>query len=392
MGLEFLEELKTEIRPDNSEAIQIFQDLKAKLGLDLKLYGSVAKDTNLRNDYDLDVFYETEDDKYQGFQRLKERLDNIGMEYIVKYSEHPYLRVNYNKYNIDLVPISKKYTSAVDRTPLHYNYIISRIDQRSRDEVRLLKLFLKTLGLYGADNRVNGFSGYLSELLILYGGSFLDLLKKASRWELPVIIDIEGVKSREFEEKLVVVDPTDGARNVAAAVSLDNLSRFILYSRAFLNDPSEDYFRIGKVERYGEFGILFEHDYELEDKAYGILRRIGRAWSDYLARNKIFIEYLHVLIKNNLGYMGGIPLMSNTQYIELQPGPKVDVNEHVKGFIRGDSIFIARRYVNNIEDLTRTFLKRYPTKRFRLLRMDYDIAEFREMLMSEYWREMMLKI
>ncbi len=393
MGLEFLLDLKQKIRPDNSKAIQIFQDLKDKLGLDLKLYGSVAKGTNLRDDYDLDVFYETETDKYHGFQILKNRLEELNIKYIVKYSEHPYIKIRYDNYNIDLVPISKNYHSAVDRTPLHYRYIISKIsDENTKDEIRLLKLFLKTLGLYGADNRVNGFSGYLTELLIIYGNNFIDLLKKVSKWKLPVIIDIEGIKSREFEEKLIVIDPTDGTRNVAAAVSLDNLSRFILYARAFLKQPSKEYFEIGRLNRQGEFGIIFEHDYDLEDKAYGILRRIGRAWRDYLARNRIFIEYVHVLIKNNLGYIGGIPLMSNIKYVELQPGPKVDLDKDVQGYIREDKLYVVRKYVNSIEQLTEEFFKKYPTKGFKLSKLGYDLVEFKDMLEIEYWREKMLKI
>ncbi|MCS7122577.1 MAG: nucleotidyltransferase domain-containing protein [Candidatus Micrarchaeota archaeon] len=390
-GFEFLESLKRELRPDNRESLRIAEMIREKLGLDLRLYGSVAKGTNLRSDYDLDMFYETDGDKHRGFNEILEAVKRSKLEYTLRYSEHPYVRVKYGSIDIDIVPISKHYRSAVDRTPLHYEYIMSRVNDTMRDEIRLLKKFLKTLGLYGADNKVNGFSGYLCELLIIHYGSFLELIRDAKSWRIPVRIDIEGVVQREFSEDLVVVDPTDGTRNVAAAVSRDNLSRFIMYSRGLWNRRVDEYFKISRISRGGEFGILLSHNYDLEDKAYGILRKIGRSWREYLERKRIYIEYLHVFVRDNLAYLGGIPLSSQVNYQELEPGPPVYSMEGLRrGFLREDRFWIPRQYVHDINNLTLEFISKTDMRDFRVERIGYDIEEFREMREVEYWREDLL--
>jgi tRNA nucleotidyltransferase (CCA-adding enzyme) len=45
-----------------------------------------------------------------------------------------------------------------------------------------------------------------------------------------------------FNEPLIVVDPVDKNRNVAAAVSLQKMSEFVAASRNFLKEPSASYF------------------------------------------------------------------------------------------------------------------------------------------------------
>ncbi|MEM3690175.1 MAG: hypothetical protein QXZ40_00390, partial [Candidatus Micrarchaeia archaeon] len=109
-----------------------------------------------------------------------------------------------------------------------------------------LKQFLKRLGVYGAELKVEGFSGYLCELLIIKYGSFIELLKNVAEWHKPVI-DIEGYyleseARKKFNSPLVVVDPVDRNRNVAAAVSPISLAKFILASRAFLKKPGRQFF------------------------------------------------------------------------------------------------------------------------------------------------------
>jgi tRNA nucleotidyltransferase (CCA-adding enzyme) len=48
--------------------------------------------------------------------------------------------------------------------------------------------------------------------------------------------------SREFPEPLVVPDPVDPKRNVAAAVSVKRLAEFVLAARAYIDSPSENFF------------------------------------------------------------------------------------------------------------------------------------------------------
>jgi len=51
-----------------------------------------------------------------------------------------------------------------------------------------LKQFMKGIGVYGSELRRRGFSGYLTELLVINYGSFLGVLKEAS--SIPDIVHI----------------------------------------------------------------------------------------------------------------------------------------------------------------------------------------------------------
>ena len=104
-------------------------------------------------------------------------------------------------------------------------------------------------GVYGAEIKVGGFSGYLCELLIMKYGSFLQTIRAFAKYNQRVVIDIEGFYAdREneisllFPEPLAVVDPVDKGRNVASAVQPQKLYTFIGAARAFLKNPSEDFF------------------------------------------------------------------------------------------------------------------------------------------------------
>jgi tRNA nucleotidyltransferase (CCA-adding enzyme) len=57
-----------------------------------------------------------------------------------------------------------------------------------------------------------------------------------------VEFDPEGHAERTFEDPLVVVDPTDPTRNVAAVLSAANLARFQHYARDLLSTPREELF------------------------------------------------------------------------------------------------------------------------------------------------------
>jgi tRNA nucleotidyltransferase (CCA-adding enzyme) len=120
-----------------------------------------------------------------------------------------------------------------------------------KDDVLLLKKLLKANGLYGAEIKIEGFPGYLCELLILQYGSFSRLISAVNKWTLPKIIDLKkfyktkqeiNELSEKFNSTLVVVDPTDKNRNVAAALSVANLKKFILLCKYFKKNPRDVFF------------------------------------------------------------------------------------------------------------------------------------------------------
>ncbi len=219
--------------------------------------GSYAKGTLLSDRWELDVFVVFQDltrewVNNKGKDFLQEALK--GLPVLMKYSEHPYVTVSLMGVDVDVVPVAGQYSAegpkGVERTPLHTRYVRSRLNECLADDVRLLKSFMKGVGVYGAEAHVGGFSGYLAELLTINYGSFRGVLEAASRWRPPVIIDITGkadlklLRSRYPDSPMIFVDPVDPLRNAAAAVTLEKLSNFIAASKLYLASPSPEFFHI----------------------------------------------------------------------------------------------------------------------------------------------------
>ena len=217
------------------------------IDVEIRFVGSYAKGTYL-SDPDIDLFIlfpETVSHK---------DLETVGLSVgsaVMKggstmYSEHPYTRGVFEEVDVDLVPsysikTTDKLRTAVDRTPFHTQFILDNLKEEQKDEVRLLKKFMKGIGVYGAEPNTRGFSGYLCELLVLFYGSFRRVLEQASWWKEGMIISIDK-RGSPLMGPLVVYDPVDLKRNVASAVHIDTMALFIVAAKAYLASPSEKFF------------------------------------------------------------------------------------------------------------------------------------------------------
>jgi tRNA nucleotidyltransferase (CCA-adding enzyme) len=231
--------------------------MKAGIDATVRIEGSVAKDTWLSGEPDIDIFMQVPTSmprKAFGTTCLKiAREATKGSKQIERFAEHPYLEAYVNSVRVNIVPCYRvekgEWISATDRTPYHTDYVKAQLDEGLCGEIRLLKRFMKGIGTYGAEIKVGGFSGYLCELLTLNYKSFLEVLKAFADWRERKLIDYEGYyKDREeearklFQEPLIVVDPVDKGRNVASALRRERLDEFVAASRNFLQKPSEKYF------------------------------------------------------------------------------------------------------------------------------------------------------
>jgi tRNA nucleotidyltransferase (CCA-adding enzyme) len=216
------------------------------------LVGSVARGTWVRGDRDLDIFMLHDPSlpreylEEEGLALARDVAKKFGESWREKYAEHPYINATVRGLDVDLVPCYRvasgaEIRSAVDRTPFHTRYIRERI-RPFVDDVLLLKQFAKAGGVYGSDQMTEGFAGYLCELLVLHFGGFTPLVTAAARWKPGLFIDIEHHAMREFSEPMIVVDPVDPKRNVAASVSISQMFSFVELCRGYLEWPSEDFF------------------------------------------------------------------------------------------------------------------------------------------------------
>ena len=216
------------------------------IDIDIMFAGSFSKGTFLSNP-DLDLFLmfpesvPKKDLERIGLQAGEDILHGKRM-----FSEHPYTRGVFEGLDVDVVPCYHLQTtehlqSSVDRTPFHTAYIGKHLTDAQKDQVRLLKKFMKGIGAYGAEQDSRGFSGYLCELLVVKYGSFRGVLEASRSWRENerIVIEEEGPRMRSA---LVVYDPVDCRRNVASAVHIDTLSLFMVAAGDYLSAPSEEFF------------------------------------------------------------------------------------------------------------------------------------------------------
>jgi tRNA nucleotidyltransferase (CCA-adding enzyme) len=224
---------------------------------EVRVEGSVAKDTWLSKERDIDVFMRMPTAiprKSLGDVALEiAKKSTEGSKQIERFAEHPYLEAVVDNARVNIVPCYKvkqgEWLSATDRTPFHTDYVKEHLIERMHGDVRLLKRFMKSVGVYGAEIKVGGFSGYLCELLILHFKSFTAVLKAFAHYKRKIVVDIErhyegrdGELPLLFPEPLLIIDPVDKGRNVASAVQPQKLYAFVAAARGFLGKPSVKFF------------------------------------------------------------------------------------------------------------------------------------------------------
>jgi tRNA nucleotidyltransferase (CCA-adding enzyme) len=229
----------------------------SKYPVDVLIEGSIAKDTWIKGETDVDIFVRFPPDY------VKEEIAGVTIsaaktvfgedKCFERYAEHPFVTVHLRGLMLDIVPCYRSepgaWMSATDRTPYHTEFVQSHLSQDEKDEARLLKRFAKGIGAYGAEIKVGGFSGLLCELLAHHYGSFRRTIEAMASLKLPLLIDpINHYGGRDaealgvFGSEFTVVDPVDERRNVAAAVTRTKLSEMMAAAVAFINRPSSAFF------------------------------------------------------------------------------------------------------------------------------------------------------
>ena len=219
----------------------------------LEFGGSYAKGTWLDN-ADVDVFVKfKKSTPKEKFEEISKRIGFSSMKKFrpyVRYSEHPYVEAQIKKTKINVVPCYDvklgKWKSAADRSPFHTRYMQKALTSKMKDDVRLLKKFLKSAGIYGAEIAKQGLSGYVSEVLILNYGTFENVIKSISKIKKNEVI---GNTTKKFDTIIVIIDPIDSNRNLASAISNQNIGKFVLACRSFLLNPSQEFFIKSKRKR-----------------------------------------------------------------------------------------------------------------------------------------------
>lgn len=321
---------------------------------DIVQVGSTARGTWTSGDRDIDVFIRFSPDL------SREKLETYGLRVgwsvlpdgREEFAEHPYVTGECAGFAVDIVPCyavesASEIRSAVDRTPFHSEYVTARLDPTLAGEVRLTKGFLKGIGIYGSDLKTKGFSGYLTELLVLEYGSFRSFVETVAQWQLPVKIDPEDHGTRSFDDPLVVIDPTDPERNVAAVCSQTNVSRLIHHTRLFQTDPDTEQFvpdspdPLSPEEMQQELAsrettpvaVQFDAPDLVDDQLYPQLERSLSGVRGELDRRG-FETLRTATFANDSAVLFVECEITERPAIERHEGPPVDAGEHASDFYK----------------------------------------------------------
>jgi len=367
--------------------------------VEIRVVGSVVRGTQLRGESDIDIFllfpkkYKRDKITRDGLDYAKRIVRAKGDRYEIKYAEHPYARLYLSSLGAraDIVPAFnidniEDMSTSVDRSPMHADFINKHLSVRQRDDVRLLKYLLKRQGLYGAEAMTSGFSGYLCELLIYMYGTLANLLESAANFTTPILLDPKSraelrdkALAKRFNSQFVVIDPVDKDRNVAAGVSLETLSKFVMLTRAFTARPSISFFRgrgfasgsahallkaFSKKSGLDMYVVASRVPDKSEDIVWPQLRKVTEFISAY-AEKAGFRIYLNLPIL--VGRNGLLVFFAPRERLvtRMQKGPSVFIRKAQESFvrahrgaiammIRGDTIYaLEKNRYENVEMLMR---------------------------------------
>jgi len=279
-----------------TEKLKKLLDIKAKeLNIDyikIEPQGSTGiKQTQLRNDFDIDLFvgleYQEYKSKYENLSKNKLKKESkkdfldLCNKWIIPslslkefknprllYAEHPYVIVDYHfkdikikidivlYFNLELELIQKQGPiTSVDRSPWHGRFIRDNLSSDQKNDVRLLKQFFKSNHSYGDKSSLGkvGFIGYSAELLIYYFNDILNLFRNFDRLKTDPLdyynrdkADLKKIIHFQ-KEYLIIVDPIDKNRNVASAISERAYNYCSYRISKFLNNPSKTFFEIQPI-------------------------------------------------------------------------------------------------------------------------------------------------
>ncbi len=256
------------IRPNEQERERFEQkvgDFLEELNHDLKdgeavLGGSGAKDTWISGAHDADIFVRFALTKYAGKDAEMSSIIEKALKKrkaLRVHGSRDYFQIKEDGFLFEVVPILdindvEQAVNITDISPKHAEWVVANV--ADKDEIRLLKAFTRTAGVYGAESYIHGFSGYVLEILVAHYGSFEATVREAAKWKDRTIIDIEQhhkkvlfeLNQSKLVSPLVVIDPVQKGRNTAAALSKENYETFVSACKDFLKKPTVAHFSMKK--------------------------------------------------------------------------------------------------------------------------------------------------
>ncbi len=326
--------------------------IKTKIPIKTTLVGSTAKDTYIRTAVDIDLFLLFPATTPR--EILQEKGLAIGRAILEDqeecFAEHPYIRGTFKGYKTELVPCYKidnasQKLSAVDRTPLHTQYINKHLKESQKREVRLFKQFLKGIGCYGAEAEIEGFSGYLCEIMIVKYGTFQEIVENVARWRYGEKLALSPGTSPDFTSPLTFIDPVDSERNVASALSKEKFDVLQKACIDYQKHPRLSFFFPKKLKPWSivtikkelqtreVIAVRFPKPEIISENLYPQIRKALRAICDLCEQYDFIIQNATFTVEQKNVYIILFPAASTISKTVLHTGPPIRLKKNADEFI-----------------------------------------------------------
>jgi tRNA nucleotidyltransferase (CCA-adding enzyme) len=373
---------------------QVMSEIKkTKIPITIELAGSIAKDTFIRISVDIDLFLlfpPTVPRKVLEKEGLF-----IGRAILEQqeecFAEHPYVRGMFKGYKTELVPCYKIETasqklSAVDRTPLHTQYIKAHLKESQKKDVRLFKQFLKGIGCYGAEAEIEGFSGYLCEIMVLKYGTFQQLIEQVQQWKYGMKLAIEEGVYPDFSNPLSFIDPVDSERNVASAVSNEKFNLLIQACQEYKKNPRLTFFfpnalqpwsvqEIKKEIRTKDYiGVRFPKPEIIPENLYPQIRKAVRVIRELCEQYGFTVVNATFAVEKKNVYIILQPKARIISKTVLHTGPPVALKKNADEFLK--------KWLGN----PRTIKKPYEENKRLYVEIEREFTDIRQLLEDQVRR------
>jgi tRNA nucleotidyltransferase (CCA-adding enzyme) len=236
----------------------------------IMLGGSAAKGTFIGNDFDVDIFVMFDYTIYKD-KNISSILKNIlkHLKPKIIHGSRDYFLID-KKYEIIPVLKIKNYKQVInitDASPLHASWVKKQLRKKNfiKNEIKLAKLFFKSAKIYGAESYIKGLSGHVTDILVIYYGSFINMITAISKWKKNIEIDFEGHKTvidkAKIQGPMIVIDPIQPNRNAAAAVDYKTYEKLKKTAKKFLKKPDISYFieeKINLINLNKKYNLIIE--------------------------------------------------------------------------------------------------------------------------------------
>ena len=224
------------------------------------LGGSFAKGTWLKGNHDVDIYVKFTKAFYSGKNIstvLEKELKKSFKDVEVLHGSRDYFQLKMKDFTVELVPIieinhADEAENITDVSLLHVKWVSHH--RQLLDDMRMAKAFFKANRIYGAESYIQGFSGYVLEILTVYYSGFEELIENIAKWDISkrVVIDIEGyhkgkaliaeLNKAKLFSPLILIDPVQKERNAAAGLSWEVYEKAIILARKYLEKLSLKFF------------------------------------------------------------------------------------------------------------------------------------------------------